>query len=125
VPLPRVPAARERSSVYGFAVVNDRGRIAAQPIVQALGWQPGTPLSIREQAGLVVVTADPSGGSRLTGEGHVRVPVTIRRWCGLEAGCRVLLVADPADARLVVHPAAALDAMISRHHADVFGGDPA
>jgi hypothetical protein len=118
-----VPAARERSSVYGFAVVNDRGRIAAQPVVQALGWQPGTPLSIREHAGLVVITADPGGRNSLTGEGHVRVPVTIRRWCGLQPGWRVLLVADPADARLVVHPAAALDALISRHHADVFGGD--
>jgi hypothetical protein len=123
MPLPRVQAARERSSVYGFAVVNDRGRIAAHPIVQALEWQPGTPLSIREHAGLVVVTVDPVGVCRLTGEGHVRLPVTIRRWCGLEPGCRVLLVADPDEGRLVVHPAAALDAMISRHHADVFGGD--
>jgi hypothetical protein len=122
VPLPRVPAARERSSIYGFAVVNDRGRIAAQSVVQALRWEPGAPLSIREQAGLVVVTAEPGGGSRLTGEGHVRVPVTIRRWCGLEPGCRVLLVVDPSECRLVVHPAAALDAMISRYHADVFGG---
>jgi hypothetical protein len=120
-----VPVARERSSVYGFAVVNDRGRIAAQPVVQALGWQPGTPLSIREHTGLVVITAEPGGGSSLTGEGHLRVPVPIRRWCGLEPGCRVLLVADPAQGRLVVHPAAALDAMISRHHTDVFGGDPA
>jgi hypothetical protein len=116
--LPREPAARERSSVYGFAVVNDRGRIAAQCVVQSLGWQPETVLSIREHAGLVVVTADPGGGSRLTGDGHVRLPVTIRRWCGLEPGCRVLLVADPAEGRLVVHPAAALDAMVSRHHTD-------
>ena len=122
VPLPRVTAVRERSSVYGFAVVNDRGRIAAQCLVQALGWQPGTLLSIRERAGLVVVTADAGGGSRLTSDGHVRLPVTIRRWCGLDADCRVLLAADPAEGRLVVHPAAALDAMVSRHHADVFGG---
>jgi hypothetical protein len=117
-----LPAARERSSVYGFAVVNDRGRIAAQSVVQTLGWQPGTPLSIRERAGLVVVTADPGGGSRLTGDGHVRLPVTIRRWCGVEAGSRVLLVADLVGGRLVVHPAASLDMMVSSRHADAFGG---
>jgi len=123
VPVPRVAAARERSSVYGLAVVNDRGRIAARPLVQALGWEPRVGLSIREQAGLVVVAADPDGGSRLTGEGHVRPPVTIRRWCGLEPGCRVLLVAEADLGWLVVYPMAALDAMVNRHHAQVLSGD--
>jgi hypothetical protein len=32
-----LPAVRERSSVYGFAAVDDRGRIAAQFVVHALG----------------------------------------------------------------------------------------
>jgi hypothetical protein len=41
----------------------------------------------------------------------------------LAAGSRVLLVADPAAGRLVVHPPAALDAMIGQYHAAVLGGE--
>jgi hypothetical protein len=72
---------------------------------------------------LAVVTADPDGATRITPEGHLRVPLAIRRWCGLDAGSRVLLVADPAVPRLVAHPAAALDALVAQRHAEVFGGD--
>jgi hypothetical protein len=125
VPLSRVPSSRDQSSVYGLAVVNNRGRVAAQSVLHALGWQPGTHLSIREQAGLVVVTADPAGASRLTGEGHLRIPAPVRRWCALAGGSQVLLVADHAARRLVIHPPQSLDAMVGRCHAAVFGGGDA
>jgi hypothetical protein len=111
--------------VYGFAVINDRGRIAAQPVLQAMGWQPGTPLAIRESAGLILITADPDGTSRVTGDGHLRISAVVRHWCGLSPSSRVLLVAEPSEGRLVVHPAASLDAIITRAHAAIFGGDPA
>lgn len=108
----------------GFTVLNDRGRIAALAIIQSLGWQPGTRVAVRERAGLVVVTHDPIGGTTVTPHGHLRLPTPIRRWCGLEAGSRVLLVADPAQQRLVVCPSGALQAVLARHYADAFGGDP-
>jgi bifunctional DNA-binding transcriptional regulator/antitoxin component of YhaV-PrlF toxin-antitoxin module len=120
-----LPPARERFAVYGFAVVNDRGRVAAQPIMQAMGWQPGAPLDIRETAGLILVTADPDGTSRVTGEGHLRIPALVRHWCGLTPNSRVLLVAEPPEGRLVVHAAASLDAMVTREYTAIFGGDPA
>jgi hypothetical protein len=53
----------------------------------------------------------------------VRLPATVRHWCGLSPGSRVLLAADPAAGRLVVHPPAALDAMIGQFHARVPGGE--
>ena len=107
-----------------MAVVNDRGRIATGTVFEVLGWGPGTAVTVGERAGLVVVTADPGAGAiRITPQGHLRVPLAIRRWCGLDAGSRVLLVADPAGPRLVVHPAASLDALVARCHAEVFGGD--
>ncbi|RKR86650.1 hypothetical protein BDK92_0894 [Micromonospora pisi] len=121
--MPRLMAARERSSTYGFAAIDDRGRIAARLIFGALGWVPGTTVACRERGGLVVVSADRGGPIRVSLKGHLRLPAPVRRWCGLEAGSRVLLVADPDMGRLVVHPPAALDAMISRYYADVFGGD--
>jgi hypothetical protein len=111
--------------VYGFAVVNDRGRIAAQPVIQAMGWQPGTPLEIRDTAGLILIIADPDGASRVSGDGHLRLPAVVRHWCGLTPHSRVLLVAEPAEGRLVVHPAASLDAMVTQAHAAIFSGEPA
>jgi hypothetical protein len=121
--MPRLPAVRVRSSAYGFAVLNDRGRIAARSVLGVLGWVPGTRVVVRERGGLVVVTADGGGAARLTPEGHLRVPASARRWCGLRAGSEVLLVADPAEQRLVIHPAALLDAMVTVRHAEVFGGE--
>ncbi|GGM67957.1 hypothetical protein GCM10011608_61480 [Micromonospora sonchi] len=51
--------------------------------------------------------------------------MAVRQWCGLTAGDRVLLAASPADGLLVVHPPAALDAMVVAVHADVLGGGQA
>jgi bifunctional DNA-binding transcriptional regulator/antitoxin component of YhaV-PrlF toxin-antitoxin module len=59
----------------------------------------------------------------VTGQGHVRLPATVRRWCGLATGDRVLLAAEPARGLLVVHPPAALDAMIGQFQAAVLAGD--
>jgi hypothetical protein len=72
----------------------------------------------------VRVTADPQGVFHLTDQGHLRLPATVRHWCGLVTGDRVLLAADPTRGLLVVHPPAVLDTMIGRLHADVFGGEP-
>ena len=56
-----------------------------------------------------MVDADAGGAFAVTRQGHVRLPATIRHWCGLAAGDRLLLAADPALGRLVVYPPAALD----------------
>jgi hypothetical protein len=84
---------RRRSSAYGFAAVDHRGRIADRIVFGALGWPPGTGVTVHERAGLVVVTADRGAAATLTPQGHLRVPLPVRRWCGLIAGSRVLLVA--------------------------------
>jgi bifunctional DNA-binding transcriptional regulator/antitoxin component of YhaV-PrlF toxin-antitoxin module len=44
----------------------------------------------------------------------VNLPAAARHACGIAPGDRVLLAAEPADGILVVHPLAALDAMVSR-----------
>jgi hypothetical protein len=88
-----------------------------------LGWVPGARLNIRESGGLVLVTADGQGVFGLTGRGHLRLPAAVRHWCGLAAGDRVLLSADPVQGLLVVYPRAVLVAMITRFHTVVLGGD--
>jgi hypothetical protein len=116
---------RDRSTVYGLATIDDRGRIAESTVIRALGWLPGTRLDVRESGGLLLVNADRQGVFSVTGRGHLRLPATVRHWCRLAPGDRVLLAGDPAEGLLVVHPPAALDAMITQFHASVLGGDPA
>jgi hypothetical protein len=82
-------------------------------------------LDIHESGGLVLVRADRQGVFSVTGQGYVRLPATVRRWCGLVPGDRGLLAADPGQGLLVVHPPAAVDAMVTQFHADELGGDVA
>lgn len=123
LPVPNLPEARSQSTVYGFAAIDHRGRIADHHLLRALDWDAATRLDIREQGGLLLVAASRQGVFSLTGQGHLRLPVAARRWCGLGTGDRVLLVAEPDQGLLVVHPPAALDAMVGWLHASVLGGD--
>jgi bifunctional DNA-binding transcriptional regulator/antitoxin component of YhaV-PrlF toxin-antitoxin module len=103
--------------------VDDRGRIADYAIVRALGWRAGTRLDIRVIGGLIVVTAGDAGAWSVTNLGHVRLPVAVRRCCGVEPGDRVLLAAEPAEGVLAVHPPTVMDTMLARFHAQVMAGD--
>jgi hypothetical protein len=82
-------------------------------------------VAIREQATLLVVTADPAGSIAVSPQGHLRLAAAVRHRYGLLAGSRVLLVADRDTRRLVIHPPAALDAMVDACYAGIFGGDAA
>jgi hypothetical protein len=123
LPVPRLAVTRLRSTVYGLATVDDRGRVADHAVVRALGWGSGTRLDVRESGGLVLVRADLQGVFSVTGQGYLRLPATVRHWCGLVPGDRLLLAADPDQGLLVVYPPVALDAMVTRFHADMVGGD--
>jgi hypothetical protein len=69
-----------------------------------------------------LVAADPHAVFRMTQPGQLRLPVGVRDWCNLTSGQRVLLTADLDAGLLVVHPPAALTAMISQFHLQVLGG---
>jgi len=125
LPLAQHPAARTSATVYGLAILDCRGRLADRAVLRALGWQAGTRLEIRATGGMLVIHADPLGRSRVTAAGHLRLPAPIRNRCGLSGGDRVLLAADPTRARLVLHPPAALDAMIEGCHPRELGGESA
>lgn len=105
---------RGATAVYGVATVDGRGRVADRVVIGAVGWSAGARLSIREDSGLIVLVADERGVFAVTGQGHLRLPAGVRRWCALGAGDRVLLVAEPEQDVVVVYPPAALDAMVRR-----------
>jgi bifunctional DNA-binding transcriptional regulator/antitoxin component of YhaV-PrlF toxin-antitoxin module len=124
LPLPPIrPTAAPSSLLFGVATIDRDGRLAEAVLIGALDWEVGTRLNIRVRSGLVLVEPDPHAVFRITRRGQVRLPVSVRDWCGLAAGHRVLLTADPAHGRLVVHPPAAVTAMVSHFHTAALGGE--
>lgn len=114
LPVPELASRRSRTTVYGLAAVDRWGRITDRLVLRALAWTAGTRLAIGERGGIVALTADPDGPVAVTRQGHLRLPVHVRRWCALAPGARVLLAAEPADSLLVVYPPAALDALVDQ-----------
>jgi bifunctional DNA-binding transcriptional regulator/antitoxin component of YhaV-PrlF toxin-antitoxin module len=106
-----------------LSAVDKSGRIADRSMVRTLGWAPGTRLDIREQAGIVVARTATDGVYRIDDRGHLHVPLTVRRWCHLTTGDRLLLAADPVTGVLVIHPLATLDRLLASIHAAVTSGD--
>jgi hypothetical protein len=123
LPLPPLAPPVGPVAVCGMAAVDCNGRLADAVVIPSLGWPVGTRLDIRVMGGLVLVTADAGAVFRVTRVGQVRLPASVRHWCGLVPGCRVLLVAEHAADRLVVHPPAVLQAMVAGFHASVLGGE--
>jgi hypothetical protein len=121
--LPRLAPTRSTSATYAFAAADINGRLCAPGVFDALGWKPGACLGLREAQGLLVVDSDHSGKLTINSRGHLRLSAAARRWCGVTAGSRVLLVAEPAMDRLVIHPLATLDQMITWMHERVLGGE--
>lgn len=106
----RMPA---RESPLCVTTTPDRaGRLADRSPLRHLGWsqQTLTRFDVRSNA-VVVVTADGSTSS-ITGQGHLQLPLAVRRRCRIEAGVRLLLVAWRDTGRLVVCTAAAVEGMV-------------
>ena len=112
LPLPPLIPRRRSTVVYGLSAVDDRGRVTDRVIMRALGWPAELRLDIRETAGVLTVFADSEGVYQLTSQGQLRLPAALRHRCGLNAGDRVLLVADPQRSRLAVYPPAVLDILL-------------
>jgi hypothetical protein len=115
--------AKRRYEILLPAEFND-GRLVVDACPQCIPDSLGEVID-REQAGLLVMTADPTGANAVSPQGHLRLPAPVRHRHGLAAGGRVLLVADPGTRRLVIDPPASLDAMVAGCYAGVFGGDAA
>jgi hypothetical protein len=89
----------------------------------ALAWRAGARLDIRVIGGLITVTTSDEGAFSATIHGHLRLPATVRHFCGVEPGDRVLLAAEPVDGVLAVYSPAVMDSMLALTHAQAMGGD--
>jgi hypothetical protein len=78
-----------------MTAVDHSGRIADRTIIRAMSWHAAIRLDMYEQNGLIVVRPNNRGSHGVNSRGYLPVPSAIRQWCGLAAGERVLVVADP------------------------------
>jgi hypothetical protein len=92
-----------------MTVVDVHGRVASRAVLDYLGWETGTRVQMQMLAGLIALTVDRAGPQAVATRGVLRLPVGLRRSCGLETGERVLLAADREDGVLLVYPLAVLD----------------
>lgn len=106
---------------YGLAVIDCHGRTADRAVLAALGWASGQPLLLRAIAGSILAMPDARGGDAVSTDGHVRLPIGLRRRCGLRTGDRVLLVADPSAGTLLLHPTSVLEELLAANHTAILG----
>ncbi|GIM96856.1 hypothetical protein [Paractinoplanes toevensis] len=123
LPLAALAPAAGSAPVCSVASVDCNGRILDSALLESLEWLPGLRFDVRVSAGLILLTAAEDAEHVVRRRGELRLPATIRHWCGLTTGCRVLLVAEPESERLVIHPPAALGAMLRGFHQEKLGGD--
>ena len=126
VPLPELaPTAGPVAPVCAVASVDARGRVSDRSVVRSLGWRAGQRLEIRAVGGSVLVARRDDGVFSLTTQAYLRLPATVRHWCGLSSGDRVLVAAEPARDAVAVHTMPTLQALLVDSHARMFGGETA
>jgi hypothetical protein len=113
---------RAGSLCYGMARVDSEGRVSNRSTIAALGWCAGDRLHITVIAESLVVHRSATGVFAMPTKPYVVLPAAIRHRSGLGPGDQVLVAADPSLDALVVHPLAALDAMITAYHASLVDG---
>ncbi|GAA3571032.1 hypothetical protein GCM10022222_63920 [Amycolatopsis ultiminotia] len=120
--LPLLRTVSARALYYGTAGMDRSGRVHDRNAVAALGWLPGDRLMITVVETSAVYQRRADGVFTMTAKPYVVVPAPVRARCGLHAGSRVLVAADPAQDALLVHPPAAVAAMLSHLHTQLAGG---
>ncbi|WP_405166627.1 AbrB/MazE/SpoVT family DNA-binding domain-containing protein [Nocardia sp. NBC_01499] len=101
---PESPDPSDRLWLPQFAVsiINDRSRVCAPRVFEAMGWPAGTVVGFGWVEDVITIGAVEWGRSAIDRRGHVRLPTEVRRDAGIEAGDPVLLVAMPEEGLVAV-----------------------
>lgn len=115
-----LPPLRDVDSCAGprlsIAVMDGGGRLQDRGAVAALGWRPGDRLLITLVGTSVVIRRRADGVFVMPRKPYVALPAPVRKGCGARAGSRLLLITDPTHDVLIVHPEAAVQAMLRAFH---------
>ena len=124
-----LPPLRELGAADGprlsIAVMDGGGRLQDRGAVATLGWEPGDRLLITVVKTSVVIRRRDDGVFVMPRKPYVALPAPVRRGCGALAGSRLLLVADPVHDVLIVHPEAAVQAMLRTFHTSLAAAEEA
>jgi bifunctional DNA-binding transcriptional regulator/antitoxin component of YhaV-PrlF toxin-antitoxin module len=120
--LPGLRAVSQARLYFGTATMDRSGRVYDRAAVVLLGWAPGDRLLLTVLDTSVVYQRRGDGVFAMTSKPYVIVPAPVRARCAIHTGDRVLLAADPSQDALVVHPPAAVTAMLSHFHTRLAGG---
>ncbi|MEC3982399.1 hypothetical protein [Amycolatopsis sp. H20-H5] len=101
---------------FSTALLDASGRIQDRGVVAALGWRPGDRLLFTLLRTSVLIARRDDGLFTMPGKPYVALPAIVRSSCGARAGSRVLLVADPDQDVLVVHPEPVVHALLRDFH---------
>ena len=106
LPLARLVAPSHAPLAYCVVTpVDDRGRLADRSPLKVLRWRPGLSVAVSVlRAAVLVVVPHRDGQHAITRQGYLRLPVSVRHACRLEASGRLLLVACPDRDLLVRQP---------------------
>jgi hypothetical protein len=108
---------RSSSTYYTVTTIDGRGRIADGSPMRRLQWPPGLPVNMTVVREAIIVVSRNDGRQAVTRQGHLRLPVEVRRACRLVAGDRLLVLASLGRGFLVVQTMSTLDGMVLAYHA--------
>ncbi len=112
LPIPALVDTARGSDVRCVVTPVDRdGRLADRSVLAFIDWLAGQAVAFVNEPGLIVV-AHTGGSGRVDRRGYLRLPLAVRRRCGIVTGDRVLVAANRQRNELLVIPMAAVDAMV-------------
>lgn len=124
IPLPpRPPEHRAANWRYSMVRIDASGRLASRALLEPLGWNSGTSLTLGLWEGAaVLVRRDPNGTATADRDLRVAVPVALRARCLLRAGDSVLMAASPPHQILLVYIVPFLHQLLSPTHEHIRSG---
>lgn len=119
VQIPLMPMANARKDKsksstihYRVTTVDARGRLADRSPILFMQWTPELPISVALRRGIAFIREDPNGPDHITRQGHIRLPLSVRRALGLNSGDRILIVADPLQRHISIYTARLIEELL-------------
>jgi hypothetical protein len=112
-PIDESTAAAQEFASRCVVTTSDRaGRLADRSLVRYMGWARHTSVRFDVRGDVIVVFPATSSTSSITTQGHLRLPLAVRRRSRIDAGSRILVVAWPERGTLAMCTPDAVEEMI-------------
>lgn len=113
---PLLEPAPDTSLVLGLATIDHSGRVRDRLVMDALRWVSGDRTSAAVRGNCLFLRRTDRGVA-IDARGRVYLPAGARTLLGIETEERVVLVAAPQNALLIVHPAHVVTALLAEFYA--------